>query len=95
MELTNYQYLFFLIIAVWKLWRQSVDFGRFAGYYKLMKRYVCLNKQLDAQQLLNIMGEMINKTNEMPDRVLVLEIKSVSQHSIMLPLLEHKESYDA
>jgi len=83
--------LFFLIIAVWKLWNQSVDFDRFVGYYKLMKRYLCLNKQLDAQYLLNIMGEMINKTNEMSDRILVIEIKSVSQDNIMLPLLEYKE----
>jgi len=37
------------------------------------------------------MGEMINKTNEMSDRILVIEIKSVSQDSIMLPLLEYKE----
>jgi len=83
--------LFFLIIAVWKLWNQSVDFDRFVGYYKLMKRYLCLNKQLDAQYLLNIIGEMINKTNEMSDRILVIEIKSVSQENIMLPLLEYKE----
>jgi hypothetical protein len=56
-----------------------------------MKRYLCLNKQLDAQYLLNIIGEMINKTNEMSDRILVIEIKSVSQENIMLPLLEYKE----
>jgi hypothetical protein len=61
------------------------------GYYKLMKRSFSLNKPLDAQYLLNIMGEMINKTNEMSDRILVIEIKSVSQDSIMLPLLEYKE----
>lgn len=61
------------------------------GYYKLMKRSFSLNKQLDAQYILNIMGEMINKTNEMSDRILVIEIKSVSQDSIMLPLLEYKE----
>jgi len=56
-----------------------------------MKRSFSLNKQLDAQYILNIMGEMINKTNEMSDRILVIEIKSVSQDSIMLPLLEYKE----
>ena len=57
-----------------------------------MKKYIGLNQlPLDAQKVLSLIGEMIDKTNELgPDRVLVLEIKGCYQEKIGFPLLEYK-----
>ena len=58
-----------------------------------MKKYVGLNQlPIDAQQLLKLIGEMIDGTAHMEDRVLVLEVKQViDSGQIMLPLLEYRE----
>lgn len=57
-----------------------------------MKQYINLNRlPLDAQKVLSVIGEMIDKTNGLGDnRVLVLEVREIGQETIMLPLLEYK-----
>ena len=58
-----------------------------------MKRYIGLNElPLDAQKVLKIIGEMINSTASMGDRVIVLEVQPIKESGqVLVPLLEHKD----
>lgn len=49
-----------------------------------------LNQQLDANYVLNRIGELVRLTGDPKDKILVISIKTVEQEAIMLPLLEHK-----
>lgn len=55
-----------------------------------MRRAFVLNKEISAQKILDTIGEMLSKTSNLNDRVLVLEIRTIGYERIMLPLLEYK-----
>jgi hypothetical protein len=50
-----------------------------------------LNFPLEANQVLERIKSLIQSTNHLENRILVIEIKTVEQEAIMLPLLEYKE----
>ena len=50
-----------------------------------------LNQQLDANYILNRIGELVRSAGDPKDKILVISIKTVEQEAIMLPLLEYKE----
>lgn len=49
-----------------------------------------LNQQLDANLVLNRIGELVRSVGDPKDKILVISIKTVEQEAIMLPLLEDK-----
>ena len=49
-----------------------------------------LNQQLDANYVLNRIGELVRSAGDPKDKILVISIKTVEQEAIMLPLLEDK-----
>lgn len=49
-----------------------------------------LNQQLDANYVLNRIGELVRSVGDPKDKILVISIKTVEQEAIMLPLLEDK-----
>ena len=59
-----------------------------------MKRYIGLNElPLDAQKVLKNIGEMIDSTASMGDRVIVLEVQPIKESGqVLMPLLEYKEN---
>jgi len=56
-----------------------------------MKTSFNLNFPLEANQVLERIKSLIQSTNHLENRILVMEIKTVEQEAIMLPLLEYKE----
>lgn len=59
-----------------------------------MRRYIGLSElPLDAQKVLKIIGEMIDSTASMGDRVIVLEVQPINEGGqVLMPLLEYKEN---
>ena len=49
-----------------------------------------LNQQLDANYILNRIGELVRSVGDPKDKILIISIKTVEQEAIMLPLLEDK-----
>jgi hypothetical protein len=55
-----------------------------------MKTSFNLNFPLEVNQVLERIKSLIQSTNHLENRILVIEIKTVEQEAIMLPLLEYK-----
>lgn len=49
-----------------------------------------LNEPLDPNFFLSEVDKLMTATRELPDRILVVRIETVSQEATMLPLLENK-----
>ena len=51
-----------------------------------------LNKDLDCQNVCKVVGELLNQTNDIPDRILILEIRTITNSSeSLLPKIEFKD----
>lgn len=56
-----------------------------------MKKAFVINKDLECEKICRVVGELLNQTNSLPDRILILEIRSIiDSNESLLPKLEDK-----
>lgn len=56
-----------------------------------MKTAFVIDKDLECEKVCRVVGELLNKTNSLPNRILILEIRTITDsNESLLPKLEDK-----